>query len=135
MFRAGNQCLLDQKSVASQFEAEVFLNDAQKLLPELAAENGWIRSGLRIRETFKNMISSYRLIGVTPLTEGKPRAEALLVKTQVGINAVAAADACGHYFNDNIVRIRYFWTFDIDQTDCLRFRNFNCFHVSTFFLY
>ena len=94
MFRAGNQCLLDQKSVASQFEAEVFLNDAQKLLPELAAENGWIRSGLRIRETFKNMISSYRLIGVTPLTEGKPRAEALLVKTQVGINAVAAADAC-----------------------------------------
>ena len=94
MFRAGNQFLLDQKSVASQFEAEVFLNDAQKLLPELAAENGWIRSGLRIRETFKNMISSYRLIGVTPLTEGKPRAEALLVKTQVGINAVAAADAC-----------------------------------------
>lgn len=94
MFRAGNQCVIEQKSSSSRFKAEVFIERARKLLPEIEAENGWIRSGLRIREPFKDKISSYRLVGSAPRSVNGAGIELLLVKTQAGVDATAAASDC-----------------------------------------
>ena len=73
---------LENRLVNTPFDLTSFIEQVKTSLPGLNTGDSWIHSGNRINEKYKNLISSYRLLGSYSPPAGRSRFEALLIKTQ-----------------------------------------------------
>ncbi len=88
----GSPSLLYSAPCETGFDAEKFSLLARSLFANFSAGDGRIRSGLRIPRGFKNLVSSYKIIGShTPLI-GAGRIDAAVVKLCPGVEVTAARE-------------------------------------------
>lgn len=79
--RFRNVSIQENYLVDAPFDTSLFLEKIGAYLPQLDERDHWIRSGGRISDKYKDIISSYRLLG-SYCPAGRARAEALLIKPQ-----------------------------------------------------
>lgn len=80
--RPDNISMLENYLVDAPFAHDQFLEQIKEFVPELDEHNLWIRSGHRIDDRYKKLISSYRLLGSHISKNGRSRIEVLLIKPQ-----------------------------------------------------
>lgn len=80
--RFGNVVALEDYPVYTPFNTTTFLEQIRTYLPNLDSRNQWIRSGNRISNKYKHLISSYKLLGSYRPKTGRTCVEVLLIKPQ-----------------------------------------------------
>lgn len=72
--------VLENYLVSAPFDSALFLEKVRSYLPALNEDDRWIRSGNRIADKYKNLLSSYKLLGSSRAAQGRLRVEVLLIK-------------------------------------------------------
>lgn len=72
--------VLENYLVSAPFDSALFLEKVRGYLPTLNEDDRWIRSGNRIADKYKNLLSSYKLLGSCHAAQGRARVEVLLIK-------------------------------------------------------
>lgn len=80
--RPDNASVLENYLAVTPFDLNQFMEQVKERIPELNEDDQWIRSGHRISGKYKDIISSYRLLGSHIPRHGRSRAEVLLIKPQ-----------------------------------------------------
>lgn len=80
--RPDNASVLENYLAITPFDLNQFMEQVKERIPELNEGDQWIRSGHRIDGKYKDIISSYRLLGSHTPEHGRSRAEVLLIKPQ-----------------------------------------------------
>lgn len=80
--RPDNVSALENCLVDAPFATDQFIEQIKELVPGLDTHDQWIRSGHRIDDKYKDIISSYRLLGSYVPKHGRARIEVLLIKPQ-----------------------------------------------------
>lgn len=79
---SGNIDVLENFIVDTPFDSALFLDQINIYVPDLDPRNQWIRSGNRIADKYKNLISSYRLLSSYRPNDRHASVEVLLIKPQ-----------------------------------------------------
>ena len=88
----GSPSLLYSAPCEAGFDAGKFFSYAHFLFPNISAGDGRICSGRRIPRGFKNLVSSYKIIGSHSPLVGGGRIDAALVKLCPGVEMTEAKE-------------------------------------------
>lgn len=102
MLCKGSSDVIYKRSLDTDFDTGAFISEVRRILPSLNEFDTWIRSGIYIHKEFKDLISSYRLLGSYKPADSHARLETLLVKTQAGVSLADAEQPCVDFIRGHL---------------------------------